>query len=63
MIQITPQMRLCLHHLKTLRQLAFDKLLTTVAEETEQQEHLAGLLARERRLANEVRKQGVNHGA
>eukprot|EP00042_Codosiga_hollandica_P035354 m.261587 g.261587 ORF g.261587 m.261587 type:complete len:454 (+) comp54613_c0_seq2:103-1464(+) len=54
--QITPQMRLFLYNLKSLRQLAFDQLLTTVAEETEKQEHLAGLLARERKLANEVKK-------
>lgn len=54
--QISPQMRLCLFHLKSLRQLVFDQLLTTVAEETEKQEHLAGLLARERKLANEVKK-------
>jgi IQ domain-containing protein D len=52
--EISPKMKLFIRQLKMMQQHVFENLLTTVEEETDKQEHLAGLLARERRLANEV---------
>ena len=53
---ITPQMSMFIDKLRTLRQLVFDNLLTTAEEESDRQVYLAGLLARERKLANEVKR-------
>ncbi len=43
-----------IQQLRSLRQLVFENLLTSVQEESDRQEYLAGLLTRERKLATEV---------